>query len=163
MHPAHRERTRGDVGQPYRLEENRDTTVRLLAATAVGKDGRVLVMREEDEPYRKSWVVPQGHPRPGETLREAAAREVGEELGLDVEIERLLGVYEDFTGGPTGPKVHWVIVPFLAHAVNGSVPRPSREAIDFAWIDPTSKAPDSPQVNQSILTDVSDARTTSRR
>ena len=45
-------------------------------------EGRVLVVKPT---YKDSWDVPGGYVNAGETPREAAAREVQEELGLHVE------------------------------------------------------------------------------
>jgi 8-oxo-dGTP diphosphatase len=158
MRSGARERSTVNVSQPYRASEDRDANIRVIAAAAVRKGGKVLMLREEDEPYRGSWVLPQGYPRPGETLEHAAAREAGEELGLDVEVDGLLGVYDDFSAGPTGAKVHWVIVCFLSHPVSPTGPRPSREAIDFAWVEPSTISPSSPEVVRRILSDLARTR-----
>jgi len=40
------------------------------------------------------WALPKGTPRPPESLRETALREVGEETGLSVEIEADLGTIQ---------------------------------------------------------------------
>lgn len=45
-------------------------------------DGRVLVVKPT---YKESWDIPGGYINTGETPREAAAREVQEELGLNLE------------------------------------------------------------------------------
>ncbi len=125
----------------------------MLVAAAVQSDHRVLVMREEGEPYRGSWVLPQGYVQPEETLRDAAAREVGEELGLEVEVGDLLGVYEDFTD-EAGVRLHWITVCYRARPLDRNGPRASAEAIDFAWIDPATPVPASPPVVRRIFADL---------
>lgn len=154
MRPPPREPSKSETRHAFAVSETTDTRIRVLAAAAVRKNGKVLVMREEDEPYRKAWVLPQGYPRPGETLPEAAIRETREELGLEIVIDGLLGVYEDLAPGPSETTLHWVIICYLAHPLGDRRPRPSREAIDFAWIDSTTHALQSPSVIQQILGDL---------
>jgi 8-oxo-dGTP diphosphatase len=158
MNPEPRRRLGIDIHYPSPLKEDRDPLVRVLAAVAVQSDRKVLVMREEDEPFRNYWVLPEGYPRPGETLPQAATREVREELSLEVELEGLLGVYEDFTREPPGPTTHWVFVCYQGQPAKGGIVQPSWEAIDFAWIDPSSAPPKSPPVIRAMLTDVARSR-----
>lgn len=52
--------------------------------------GHVLLTQRRDLPF---WCLPGGRVDPGETPMEAVVREVAEETGLFVEMERLIGVY----------------------------------------------------------------------
>jgi len=114
--------------------------MRIVVSVAVLERGRVLVMREEDEPHTGAWVLPQGYPHPGETLVAAASREVMEELGLDVAVQGLVGVYDAFERNAGGPAVHWVTVCYWARLLRDLPPRASPEAIDFAWVEPSALA-----------------------
>lgn len=53
-------------------------------------EGMILLQQRADFPL---WNLPGGHVEDGESLAEAAIREVREETGLTVRITRLVGVY----------------------------------------------------------------------
>jgi len=68
---------------------------RPLGAAAVILDdvGRVLLVNHT---YGKlNWEVPGGYSEPGESALETVLREVRQETGLAVVVERLTGVYDD--------------------------------------------------------------------
>ena len=56
-------------------------------------DGRVILLRRGFEPGQGLWTFPGGFVDLGESVEEAAHREVDEELGIAIEVERLVGVY----------------------------------------------------------------------
>jgi ADP-ribose pyrophosphatase YjhB (NUDIX family) len=62
----------------------------LGAVAVVVHDGQVLLIRRSDLPV---WALPGGGLEAGETLKACCLREAKEETGLDVEIERLAGLY----------------------------------------------------------------------
>lgn len=66
----------------------------VVAASAVVTDeeGRVLLQRRSDN---ARWSVPGGAMELGESIADTAVREVKEETGFDVVIERLVGIYSD--------------------------------------------------------------------
>ena len=62
------------------------------AGAVVGRsDGRILVIRRGHPPSEGLWSIPGGRVEPGESLEQAAYREVLEETGLEVVIGTLLG------------------------------------------------------------------------
>lgn len=142
--------------------DRRDARVGLLVVAAVVSEGKVLLIREEDEPYRGEWLFPGGYPRPGETLTDAAVREVAEEVGLDVTIDGLLGVVEDLAPEEEKDPARWVIVAYLARPLSAGAPRATPEAIDHAWVDPAAPRDASPAFVRSLLGAVS-ARIGARR
>jgi 8-oxo-dGTP diphosphatase len=59
-----------------------------VKAVCLTEDGRVLLCRN----HRGEWELPGGRPHPGERHEDCAIREVREETGLDVTVDRFLGV-----------------------------------------------------------------------
>ena len=78
-----------------------ERTIRIRVGVLVWRDGQVLLVRHE-KAGRSYWLVPGGGVDPGETLVEAAARELLEETGYVVEIGRLLLVCEAIDPRPVG-------------------------------------------------------------
>jgi ADP-ribose pyrophosphatase YjhB (NUDIX family) len=66
---------------------------RIIATVIVEHGGRVLLQQRAMAPGAGGWTFPGGFLEIGETPAEGAAREAKEEVGLDVTIGRLHGVY----------------------------------------------------------------------
>ncbi|MFP4394846.1 MAG: NUDIX hydrolase, partial [Anaerolineales bacterium] len=62
------------------------------AGVAMDRD-RVLIHRSQDDDF---WALPGGRVEMGEVASEALAREMQEELGIQVEVGRLLWITENF-------------------------------------------------------------------
>jgi 8-oxo-dGTP diphosphatase len=82
------------------------------------EDGSVLLVRRRNPPFAGAYALPGGFVDYGETVEAAAAREVQEETGLVVAVERLVGVYSDPARDPRG---HMVSVAFLVRRRGGTL------------------------------------------
>ena len=67
-------------------------TKRQRAAVIILADSQVLLMHRYKH-GREYYIVPGGGVEPGETLEQAALREIKEETGLEIELDRKLWVY----------------------------------------------------------------------
>ena len=90
---------------------------KVAAAVLVEEDGRVLLVRRVNEPFRGLWTLPAGFVNGGEDPAEAAARECEEETGLSVRVRRVLDV---ISGREHERGADFVIV-YLAEIVSGEL------------------------------------------
>ena len=99
-------------------------------------DARVLLVRHTYG--RRNWELPGGGAEPGESPDETARREILEETGLEVAIERLTGVYyepDPRPGSGQGPLLHLV---FRVRRVGDTEPvatPPEIEAVGWWAVD----------------------------
>lgn len=95
----------------------------------IGEDETILLIKRKNNPYKGFWALPGGFVEYGETVEQAAIREVKEETGISVDIKKLVGVYSDPDRDPRG---HTVSICFLAKPAGGAV-IPSTDAVDAAY------------------------------
>lgn len=96
-------------------------------------DDQLLLVQRSKDPYRGCWAVPGGKVKWGETLANAAAREVKEETGLVVEVKEVVWVGETMSPPGETAKHHNVLVDFAAVLVGGTLLAAS-DAADAAFI-----------------------------
>lgn len=101
----------------------------------VKRADRVLLVRRRFDPGRGKWSIPGGLVELGETVRDAALREVYEETGLNVRLDRLLGVVDYIERDEDGRvRFHYVLVDFLAYAEGPEKVNPSDEFLEVRWV-----------------------------
>ena len=94
------------------------------------KDGRCLLLRRSPQSKNNAgkWDLPGGKVDAGEAFDAALLREVREETGLEIELERLLGAAESET--PTPRVVYLILVG--RHAAGRVLLSPEHD--DCAWV-----------------------------
>lgn len=78
------------------------------------KGDSVLLVKRGREPLKGRWSIPGGKLDFGETVREAALRELAEETGVTARITRLIDVVDSIMDGQ-----HYVLIDFEAEWVSG--------------------------------------------
>lgn len=101
------------------------------ASVAVHRDGLFLLVRRGREPGKGFWAFPGGRVEDGETLEEAARRELREETGLTAQVLTVHGVVE-LASSRDGRPVLYRLTVFAAESVRGDV-LPGDDADAVGW------------------------------
>lgn len=142
-----RARAEGDPEQYPKKEKAAAVPHRHVGAgIIVRRDGHILIaQRREDAMLGGMWEFPGGGQEPGESLSRCVARELREELGIQVRVgPRLLTVRHAFSHFTMDLHAYWV-------RIHSGRPRPLQCA-DLAWVRPSqiAKYP-LPRADQRIL------------
>ena len=99
----------------------------------VWRDDRVLLIRRGKPPRKGEWSLPGGAQELGETLIEAALREVYEETGLRAQQPSLVTALDMIDRDDQGKiRHHYTLIDFSAEAPDG-IAESGDDAIDTAW------------------------------
>lgn len=102
----------------------------IAVGAVVVRDDCLLVIRRGHGPGAGEWSVPGGRVEAGETLHEAVVREMWEETGLEVVVERFLGWVERL-----GDDHHFVILDFVVGLLDAEATAVAGDdAAEAAWV-----------------------------
>jgi ADP-ribose pyrophosphatase YjhB (NUDIX family) len=76
-----------------RCERTTFVNPKIGVAVLLTRGEEVLLATRRDEPFAGYWVLPSGYVDYGETCEEAAIREAAEEIGIDIILRGVHGVY----------------------------------------------------------------------
>ena len=122
--------------------------------------GQLLLTRRQDNGM---WCLPGGHMDLGERIDQTAIREVQEETGLRIQLERLVGLYSAYyppgTFGEASPAHAILVALFRARSIGGALTL-NAEVTEFGWFDPEHLPQDLiPQHVQRISDAIDEANT----
>lgn len=119
---------------------------KVAAAVLVEQDGRVLLVRRVNEPFRGLWTLPAGFVDAGEDPAQAAQRECLEETGLTVRPTRVL----DVIAGREHPRGADFVIVYHAEVVSGNL-RAGDDADLADWFDRSNLPPLAFRATQTVF------------
>ena len=120
-----------------------------VTAVVLNDDGEILLGQRSDN---HRWSLIAGMIDPGEQPAEAAVREVHEETGVLVRVDRLAGVALHEVTYPNGDLCHMVNTWFRCRALGGEARVNDDESIAVGWFAPDALPDLSPYAMLRIRT-----------
>jgi ADP-ribose pyrophosphatase YjhB (NUDIX family) len=104
---------------------------KVAVGTVITRPNRdIVLVKRAIEPGYGKWVFPGGYVDRGEEVTLAAIREAREEAGLDVRLDRLIGIYSYAGRTP-------IIIVYAATIVGGELVV-DEEGLEARWFAPTA-------------------------
>jgi 8-oxo-dGTP diphosphatase len=98
------------------------------------KDRQVLLVCRAQEPNRGQWSIPGGIVELGETLAQAAAREVWEECQVKIKAGEVLATFDLIRRDAQGRiRYHFVLLDLAARYISGE-PVAATDALEVRWV-----------------------------
>jgi 8-oxo-dGTP diphosphatase len=112
-----------------------NTPALTVDCVVVDGEGRLLLIRRGNPPFKGKYALPGGFVDVGETVEDACRRELMEETGVKAGRLALIGVYSDPRRDPRG---HTCSVAFLSRVAR-AVPKAGDDAAAAEWVKNWSK------------------------
>jgi len=97
---------------------------------------QILLIKWRNPLGHKVWGFPGGHIKMGEKVKDAVVREVEEETGYRIEVNRLLGVYDNIVRDVSSKRLiaHIINIIWMTKVVSGTLGfRRDQEIIRAKW------------------------------
>jgi len=100
----------------------------------VEHNAKVLLIKRGEPPYIGQWCIPGGKVRFGESLQQAAEREILEETGIVIKAGEPIFSFDIIDTSNKDALIHYVVIDLVADYISGEI-RSGSDAIDVAWVD----------------------------
>lgn len=127
-----------------------DKALPRIGSAVLVRDGanRILLGKRNKDPQRGTWILPGGKIRPFESIGEAAARELREETGLEVEVSGQFRVYEIINP----PDEHRIVIYSWARLLGGiAVASDDISEVEFFSANRVQELQTSPLVRRVLI------------
>lgn len=116
-----------------------ETSAGGLVLDRSGDEPRAALIARLDRRGRLLWSLPKGHVEEGESVEDAAVREVEEETGILGRVIGRLGTI-DFWFVAENRRVHKTVHHYLLEATGGELSDSDVEVVKVAWVPLTQMA-----------------------
>lgn len=99
----------------------------------VDEDGRAALIARTNRRGQLLWSLPKGHLEEGESLEDAAVREISEETGIKGRVVAPLGIIDFYFTAPDR-RVHKTVHHYLLRAESGELSTADIEVDDVDWV-----------------------------
>lgn len=108
----------------------------VAVGAVVFRNNRVLLIRRGQPPSQDLWAIPGGKVGLGESLQEAAEREILEETGVVIHARHPIYTFDLIESDPNGRiRFHYIIIDLIADYVSGD-PCAGDDAREARWVGP---------------------------
>jgi ADP-ribose pyrophosphatase len=108
----------------------------VAVGAVVVKDGKILLVKRFKAPHKDLWAIPGGSVELGETLQEAAEREILEETGLTIKAKEPVYTFDLIERESNGNiRFHYVIVDLSSDYIRGKLCA-ADDAMEAHWFTP---------------------------
>ena len=104
-----------------------------VVACIIDDQERVLLTRRCIEPFCGQWVMPGGKIDHGEAILAALHREVEEEVGIKIQVEGLIDIFEHLGVGVQND--HFVILYYRVHPLTFDLQPNGSECTEAQWVN----------------------------
>ena len=115
-----------------RKRYKKEHIVTSVVAVIVDEEERVLLTKRSVPPFKGMWVMPGGKIELGEPILKALKREVREEVGIEVDVDDLIDVFEHVTPGEDN--YHFVIIYYLCRPLSCNINHNKQEVAEADWV-----------------------------
>ena len=113
---------------------------------------KILIVKRANEPAKGLWSIPGGVVELGEHLYKAIKREVKEETGLEIDIERLLDAVDNIVFDEDNRiQYHYVLLDYLCRLRGGAL-KAADDVQEIQWVslEALQSLPITPSLNRVI-------------